>query len=331
MRKIIGLLTAVIIVLAAFTGCASETPSAPAERVKVRVAALKGPTAMGMVKLMDDSESADLGNDYSFTIAPSVDEITPALVKGELDISAVQANLASVLYNNTDGKVRALAVNTLGVLYIVERGDTVKSAADLRGKTIYTAGKGAVPEYVLNYVLRGSGLDPEKDVTIEFKSEHAECVAALTQDKTAIAMLPQPFVTTAMQKDDSIRVALDLNAEWEALQTGEDKSALITGVVVARTEFIEQHPEAVDEFLEGLESSVGWVNANTAEAAKLIEKYDIVPEAVAVKALPKCNIVYMGGDDMADKLGGYLKALYGQNPQSIGGALPDEAFYYRGK
>lgn len=315
---------------AVITGCASKSPAALDERVKVRVAALKGPTAMGMVKLMDDAESAETGNDYEFTISSSIDEITPALVKGELDISAVQANMASILYNNTNGGIRVLAINTLGVLYIVESGDTVKSAEDLRGRTIYTAGKGAVPEYVLTYVLKGHGIDPDKDVTIEFKSEHSECVAALAQHQGAVAMLPQPFVTTAQEKAGNIRVALDLNAEWEALQTDEDKSSLITGVVVARTGFIEQYPEAVKEFLEKLNESVGWVNANTDEAAKLVGKYDIVTEAVAKKALPYCGIVYIDGDEMEDKLGGYLKALFEQNPQSIGGALPDESFYYKG-
>ena len=164
----------------------------------VNVTALKGPTAMGMVKLMDEAESGAVdGNAYTFDIAAAVDEVTPKIVKGETDIAAVPANLASVLYNNTQGEVQVLAVNTLGVLYIVESGDSVNSVEDLRGKTIYASGKGATPEYALNYILSENGIDPEKDVTIEWKSEHAECLAALLAEDNAIAMLPQPFVTTA--------------------------------------------------------------------------------------------------------------------------------------
>ncbi|MEI3405555.1 MAG: PhnD/SsuA/transferrin family substrate-binding protein [Christensenellales bacterium] len=200
---------------------------------QVNVTALKGPTAMGMVKLMDEAESGAVeGNAYSFAIAAAVDEVTPKIVKGETDIAAVPANLASVLYQNTKGEVQVLAVNTLGVIYIVESGDSVKSVEDLRGRTIYASGKGATPEYALNYILSENGIDPTKDVTIEWKSEHAECLAALLAEDNAIAMLPQPFVTTAQMKSDPIQVRLDLTAEWDAVQQGSDApSQLITGAL----------------------------------------------------------------------------------------------------
>lgn len=320
-----------LLLVSLFAGCASQSPSGAAgdERTKVRVAALKGPTAMGMVKMMDEAESAEEGNDYEFSVIPAIDEITPKLVRGELDISAVPANLSSVLYNNSDGLVQVLAINTLGVLYMVESGETVSSVEDLRGRTIYASGKGATPEYALNYILRENGIDPDRDVTIEYKSEHTECVAALIQHEGAIAMLPQPFVTTAQAQNEGIRIALDLTKEWDAIQPGEGGSSLLTGVVVARREFVEQNPGAVEEFMEQYSRSVQWVNANTDEAAALIAGYDIVPEAVAKKALPYCNIVFIEGDDMAAKLEGYLSVLLEQNPQSVGGALPDEAFYYK--
>ena len=222
----------------------SQPAEASGEETAVRVMALKGPTAMGMVQLMDTAEAGPVGgNAYEFTIAASADEVTPRLVQGDADIAAVPANLASVLYNNTEGKIQVLAVNTLGVLYIVESGDTVQTAADLKGKTIYASGKGSTPEYALNYILSSNGIDPEKDVTIEWKSEHSECVAALSSGEGGIAMLPQPFVTTAQAKNDSIRIALDLTKEWDALQAGaETSSALITGVVVVRADFAAENP-----------------------------------------------------------------------------------------
>ena len=308
----------------------SQAETASGEETAVNAMALKGPTAMGMVQLMDNAEAGPVnGNSYTFTIAASADEVTPKLVQGEADIAAVPANLASVLYNNTEGQVQVLAINTLGVLYIVENGDSVQTVSDLAGKTIYASGKGSTPEYALNYILSENGIDPEADVTIEWKSEHSECVAALASDEDGIAMLPQPFVTTAQTQNENLRIALDLTEEWDALQAdAETPSALLTGVVVVRTAFAEEHPEAVNAFLDSYRESVDYVNANVTDAAALIEKYDIVTAAVAEKALPYCNITFIEGSEMQEKLSGYLNVLYEQNPTSVGGALPADDFYY---
>lgn len=299
----------------------TELPEEPIEdAVQIRVAALKGPTAMGLVSMM----AAD-GMD-SFTLAGSADEVTPALIKGDLDVACVPANLASVLYNKTEGGVVCLAVNTLGVLYIVENGEEIRSMEDLRGKTIVSAGKGATPEYGLRYLLSENGIDPDRDVTLDWKSEHSECVAALASGAAAIAMLPQPFVTAAQGKIETLRVALDLTAEWDALDNG---SAMITGVAVARRAFVEEHPAEVERFLEEYARSVDWVNANPAQAGELIAEYGIVESAaLAEKALPHCNIVCLTGQEMFEKLSGYLQVLSGAAPESVGGALPGDDFYY---
>lgn len=304
--------------------------TAASEPVSVRAAALKGPTAMGLVRFMSETDAGNLAdNDYSFQIVASADEVTPLIAKSEVDVAAVPANLASVLYNKTEGAVRVIAINTLGVLYVCELGDEVNTVSDLRGRTIYSAGKGATPQYALEYVLRQAGLDPDSDVTIEWKSEHAECVAALAEGAGAVAMLPQPFVTTAQAKNDQIRVALDLNREWEsACEAAGQKARLITGVAVVRSEFADAHPEAVDAFLDHYRESVEYVNGNVGEAAKLVAGYGIVPETVAAKALPACNITFVAGQDMKDQLSGYLEILHGQNAQAVGGSLPGDDFYY---
>lgn len=291
--------------------------------VKVRVAALKGPTAMGMVKLMEDSgEGSVNGNSYEFTVVGAPTEITPMLVKGEVDIAALPANLAAVIYNNTKGKVKVLAVNTLGVLYICENGNSVSSIEDLKGKTIYSSGKGSSPEYALDYILEQNGLS---DLPIEWKSEHAECVAALLNDPDAVALLPQPFATTAIMKNPSIRIALDLNKEWDKVSP---ESALLTGVVVARTEFVEKEGAAVEKFLEEYGKSTAWVNENVAESSLMIGNLGIVTAQVAEKALPYCNIVCITGPEMKERLSGYLEVLYNANAKSVGGVLPGEDFYY---
>ena len=314
------------------TPAPEESTETTADPVDVNITALKGPTAMGMVQFMSEADNGELSdNNYSFTLAAAPDEVSAALAQGTTDIAAVPANLASVLYNNTEGGIEVLAINTLGVLYIVESGDTVQSVEDLRGKTIYASGKGSTPEYALNYILSQNGIAPETDVTIEWKSEHAECLSALMSEDNAIAMLPQPFVTTAQTKSDNIRVALDLTEEWDKLQAGsETPSALITGVAVVRTEFAKEHPEAVAAFMEHYEDSVNFVNSNTADAAELIGSYDIVSAAVAEKALPACNIVYIAGDEMKEKLSGYLNVLFEQNPKAVGGSVPGDDFYYAG-
>ena len=308
-KKMAVMLLAVALAAVSISGCGSKAATDTEKEeeqkenpVDINITALKGPTAMGMVQFMDEAEQGKLTDEnYQFSIAASADEVSPKLVQGETDIAAVPANLASVLYNKTEGKVQVLAVNTLGVLYLVENGDSVQSVADLKGKTIYASGKGSTPEYALDYILSANG----------------------------IAMLPQPFVTTAQTKNPAIRTALDLTEEWEKVQSGEDtKSSMITGVVVARTEFVEEHPQAVEDFLEHYEDSVEYVNENTKEAAQLVGKYDIVTAEIAEKALPECNIVYMDGEDMKEQLSGYLEVLKNQNPQAVGGAVPGDDFYY---
>ena len=292
---------------------------------EINVTALRGPTAMGMVKLMKDSESGSVnGNDYDFTIEGAIDAVTPAIVRGSTDIAAVPANVSSVLYNNTDGGIEVLAINTLGVLYIAEKGDSVHSVEDLRGKTIYSSGNGATPEYALRFVLESAGLEIGRDVFIEWRSEHAECVAALEANDGAVAMLPQPFLTSALLSDSSIRVALDLNDLWmEAMGT-----ELITGVVIARTSFIEENEDEVRAFLSSYGDSVDFVNGNISEGAALVGEYGIIGEKVANLAIPGCNITLITGEEMKAAMSNYLGVLYSMNPKSVGGALPNEDYYF---
>ena len=354
-RKLIGITLIILLITSmVLTGCSknesAETSEEPAETedagseemegteesetvapIDVNVMALKGPTAMGMVQMMDAVDKGEISsNIYHFNLAASPDEVPPAIAQGTVDIAAVPANLASVLYNKTEGQVQVLAINTLGVLYIVENGETVKAVEDLKGRTIYASGKGATPEFALNYILKGNGIDPASDVTIEWKSEHAECLSALMADESGIAMLPQPFVTTAQTKSEGLKVVLDLTEEWDKLQENEENpSALITGVVIARKAFIEENPNAVDDFLNHYYESVLFVNSNVDEAAALVGAYDIVPEEVAVKALPKCNITFVEGSDMEQQLSGYLAILAEGDPASVGGAVPGDDFYYK--
>lgn len=306
----------------------SESSAPAEEKIDIKIGSLKGPTTMGMVKLMNDSEQGTTANNYVVSMTGTADEIVKNIVKGDIDVATVPANLASVLYNKTQGGISIAAVNTLGVLYVVENGNAINSVEDLKGKTIYTTGKGTSPEYVLNYVLSENGINPKTDLTIEYKSESTEVAAILSEDENAIAMLPQPFVTTAQSKNKNLRVALDMTKEWEKIQ-GSQGSSLVTGVVIVRNEFLKNNKEAFNKYLKDYKKSTEYVNANVEDAAALIEKYDIVPAAVAKKAIPLCNITYLDGDEMKTKVSGYLKVLFSQNPQSVGGKLPEDNFYYK--
>lgn len=304
----------------------AENTDASQEKIDISIAALKGPTAIGMVQVMENAENGETANNYNFMLAGTADEITPDIIKGDIQIAAVPCNLASVLYNKTEGAVQVAAINTTSVLYIVETGESISAAEDLRGKTIYSTGKGTTPEYTLNYLLRAAGIDTEKDVTIEYKSEAAEVAALLAESDDAVAMLPQPYVTVAMTQNEKLRIALDVAAEWE--RCADDGSSVVTGVVLVNKAFAEEHKDAVDAFLAEYQASTQYVTENVAAAAELVEKFDIVKAAVAKKAIPYCNIVFIEGEDMQTRIDGYLKALYDQNAASVGGTLPGEDFYY---
>lgn len=325
--KIKNLFCLLIVFLMLISGCTSKPKEVAFETsVDVKIATLKGPTSMGLVKFMNDvDEKIITGNNYQFEILSAVDEIAPKIVKGEVDIATVPANLASVIYNNSKGAVEVLAINTLGVLYICQIGDSVKTVKDLTNKTIYASGKGATPEYVLNYILSKNGLEVGKDVNVEWKNEHAECVSALAQDENGIAMLPQPFVSVAQTKNEKINIALDLTKEWNSI---ENSGELITGVVIARKDFIEKQPGAISDFMANYKASVEYVNLNIDDAAKLVGKYDIVLEPIAQKAIPHSNITFITGTEMKTKLSEYLNVLFSLNPKSVGGELPKDDFYY---
>ncbi len=320
MKKLLVFLVLVAMTIALFACADTE-----AEKETIRIAGLKGPTSIGLVKVMKDNADGKAANKYEFTIAGSADEITPKLNKGELDMAAIPANLASVLYNNTNGAIKVLAINTLGVLYIVEKGDTVKSVADLKGKTIYATGKGSTPEYTLRYILSKNGVDPDNDVTIEWQSEPTAVVPLLKANDNAIAMLPQPYVTVAQSNVEGLNIALNLTDEWGKI---EGSGALVTGVLVARTEFVEKHPDAVKKMLNEYAASSEYVNANIDDAAALVEEFDIFKAAIAKKAIPYCNIKVITGDEMRTSLSSYLAVLFEQNAKAVGGKLPDDAFYY---
>ncbi len=306
---------------------AQAEPSENGETV-IRVGGLKGPTTMGLVKLMEDAENGEAQNSYEFTMVTAADELTAMVAGNQVDIALLPANVASVLYNRTDKQVSVVDINTLGVLYLVSGDTSITSIDQLAGKTVYLTGKGTTPEYAFNYILSAAGLTAE-DVTLDFRSEATEVAAILAENPDAIGLLPQPFVTVALSQNDSLSIIMDLTEEWDKLQAEDSGSRLVTGVTIVSNEFLAEHPDLVNTFLEEHEASALYTDNHPAEAAELIAAAGIVAQApIAEKALPYCNITCITGEDMKGALSGYLEVLYEQNPESVGGTLPDDAFYY---
>jgi len=350
LKKLLSISLATMLTLTAFAGCGNISDkkdqsdgtstdttavSAGTETISdnnidtdapIRVFAMNGPTGMGMSKLILDDEEGNTVNDYDFTLVSSADNIKAEIIKGEYDIAAVPTNLASVLYKKTEGELKVAAINTLGVLYILENGNTVKSVKDLEGKTIAATGEGSVPEFVLSYILKANGVN----ATVEFYTDGAELASKMISGDVTLAMLPVPYATNVLSKSSDIKIAVDVTETWEA--TGNDAGALCQGCVIVRAEFAESNPEAVDKFLEEYAESVKYVNENVDDAAALLEKYGIVNSAAVGKtAIPAANIVCITGEEMAADLNGFYKILFDSNPASVGGSLPDNDIYYIGK
>lgn len=316
MKRIVAMITAVVMLfsLAAFAACSKKQ-----DDTEIRIAALKGPTGMGMVKLADKQNYPN----YTVSIEASPDALNPRIISGEVDVAAVPVNLASVLYNKLDGDISVLAVSTLGVLYVVEAGSEVNSVADLAGKTVYATGQGATPEYILNYLLDKNGVAGSAEVN--YVGEHAALASMLADGSAEIGMLPEPNVTSTLAGNDDLRIALNLTEEWNKVCSTE----LVQGVVIARKSFVNEHPEAIEQFLREYEKSSAFVNENIDEAAKLIVDAGILGNVeIAKKAIPNCNISFSKGEAMHKAVEGMLTVLFEANPKSIGGKLPDKDFYY---
>ena len=293
--------------------------------VTIRVAAMNGPTGMGMARLADQVRNDMLPYECDVTFSGSPDDVRAGLLSGELDIAAVPVNMAAALYNKTGGEILTLAANTLGVLYIVEKGDTVQSMADLAGKKILAAGQGSTPEYVINYLLEKNGLTDS--VEVEYVSEHAEAVTQMAAGGADLILVPEPFVTTALSKAEGARVALNLTQEWAKVSDAD----MVMGCLVVSKTFAEANPQALRHFMTQYAASADYCTDHTAEAAALIEKFGIMGSAaLAEKAIPNCNIVCVTGQEMVDMVTGMLTVLFDANPKSVGGSLPGEEMFYLG-
>ena len=349
MKKTLSLVSMILalLMLVSLAGCAGDktestnetqaqkTTDAPVATVEVvdaelpegekaNIYTIKGPTGMGMAELITSDKNDD-EQDYNVTVVAAPEEITAAIINGDADIAACPVNLASVLYNKTNGGVKILALNTLGVTYIVTNGVEINSIEDLRGKTIISAGQGATPEYILNKLLTDSGMTVGEDVYVEFRTEHADVASLIATGMADIVLLPEPNVTSTLAQNPDLKVALDLTEVWEEKYGTE----LVQGCVIARAEFADNYPGTVNDFLDDYADSVEFINGATDEAAQMIVDAGIIPKApIAKKAIATSHIVFITGENMKSLVKENLQVLFNANPKSVGGTLPDDNFYY---
>ena len=334
-HKLLPLLLALLLSLSLFAACSgnqtdsgsssatsdTDTTDTDADNYTLRVGTLKGPTGMGMAKLISDNNK-NKSKEISLFGAP--EDLSAALINGSLDVAAVPVNLAAVINKRTNGDYLVAAINTLGVLYIVENGETLTSLADLEGKTLYATGQASTPEYMLNYILEKNGLKDK--VTVEWKTEHSELATLVASGDVQYAMLPEPHVTTTLTKNSSLRAAINLTEEWDKVSEGQ----AVQGCLVVSKKVIDEHKAVLDAFLNEYKASVEFVNNNIPDAAVMIADIGIVgAAAVAEKAIPRCNIVYIDGDAMVTSLTEFYTVLFNANPASVGGTLPNESLYYQ--
>ena len=325
-KKISTVLLCLVLVAAfALSGCKPKE-TLPEQKITINIGALKGPTSMGLLKLMKNAEGGETFDELNFTLAGAADELSAKFINGEVDVAAVPANLASILYNKLEGDVVVLNINTLSPLYFLENGDTVKSVADLSGKTIYTTGKGTTPEYTLNYILAANNLEAGTDVKVEFVSEAAELGAKMAAGEIKLAFMPEPMVSATIAKNADVRVAFSLTDAWTA---AELEGGVVTGVFIVKKEFLEKNEANIVQLLKEYEASINFTQTNTADAAKLCVEYGIIAsEAIAAKAIPSCGISFVSGAQMKTTLAAYLEMLYAANNKAVGGKLPGDDFYY---
>ena len=331
-RSLVSLLLALTLALS-LTACGTQANTEPEQPddtpapAEVNLYVLSGPTGIGAMNLWAAADAGETQNTYHITMPGANDEVVAAISNGDADIAAVATNLAATLYNKTSGGVTVLAVNTLGVLSLLGNGQEIASIADLAGNTIYAPGQGANPEYILRYVLTGNGLDPDKDVTIQFVGEGSELLTVWQTDPEAVIMAPQPVATSILMQNENAVTLFNMTDEWDKVSGGD--STLMMGCVIVRNEFLQENPGAVELFLQEYAASIEKAQSDVEGTAALCEQYGLIPKAaLAQKAIPSCGLTFVTGAEMKSALSGYLQVMFDADPKSVGGAMPGDDFYY---
>ncbi|MEN6461008.1 MAG: MqnA/MqnD/SBP family protein [Syntrophomonas sp.] len=313
-------------------GCAQpekevkQPPKTP-QPVNFNVAVLRGPSAVSMVKMIDQTPSLGEGVKVNYIMEQSPDVLASKLLTGEVEIATIPTNLAAKIYNKGVGYQLA-AMNTWGVMYVVTNGVTVSNWSDLKGQPINAVAKGSAADVVLKYLLSKNNINPDTDVALSYIASPVEAAQLMIAGKSKIAALPEPWVSMVLSKNPNARLALDLQKEWTRLN-GENVPFGQTCLVVKK-DFANKNPQIVTKFLTEYKNSINWANKNAAQTGELAKKHDIgIPADITAAAIPRCNIRYADAVSARPAVEKYLQVLLDFSPESIGGKLPDAEFYYQ--
>lgn len=339
-KRFLAACMALTLSLGALTGCGNSSSNTSADSGEVQgsadatdvnVGLIMGPPSMGLGWLIHENEEGNTFNHYNFDVA-GVDysAVSASLNQGDYDIATVPSNVAAILYNNPDmkEKVKVISIGNLGLLYVLTTDPTISTMEDLKGRTVYSIGEGGPPEYTFEYLL--DQYDLADAVNFSFRATPFEVLNLLQEEPNSIALLPQPFVEVAKMLVPDLRVAINVTDAWDALNTDSGAQS-VTTVTVVRTAFLEEHEQAVKEYLELAKQSTDYCLEHLDEAAQWTDDYEtfLNPE-IAKNAIPECNIVTITGQEMKDILSGFLQIIYDFNPDAVGGSMPDDDFYYMG-
>lgn len=326
-KRIFALLMAAV-VLFSLASCKDNTDNGetvPEETTsyiresKTRIAVLDGIDVLGTAKIK-------LSRDYAYTVTTcgSAEEIMNTVTEGKADLAALPLDLAAKLYNSTNGGVKIIAVNVLGAVHLLTGDSGVTSLADIKGKTVYATGKGGYCEYFINAVLTQNGIDPEKDVKIEYKEQDE--LAALALDGTAkLCFVPEPYATRIVRENKEMKRLVDLNGLWEK-STGTKP---VQSVVIARTEYIEKNPEYIETFLFHNEVSLNYLSSEDNQGINFLSENGYFSSFdLAAATVSASNLVFMKGEDMKPLIKGTFEAFYAVDPASVGGAIPDDGIFH---
>lgn len=270
---------------------------------KTKLAVFNGVTSLGVAKLVKDR-----GYAYESSLYTDLSEVENLIKNGGADMAAVPVESAARLFNETKGAVKIIAVNNLGVLHLVTGDESIKTLADLKDKTVYATGKGTAYEHIMNFIFEKNAISPK----VEYVATEAELVTLAIEGKADICIIPEPYATKVVFENTKMKRVIDLSDEWNKFS----EAPLVQGVIVARTEYIEQNPEYIEQFLFQNEISVNFLNENIDAGADMLyngqyfSTFDLARECV-----PACNLYFMKGEEMKAA----VKVVYDVLPAELTG------------
>lgn len=333
-REMVSFVCAAVVILLGSPlfakGAKDSADQKSAQKTPVTVAVLAGPSGIPSAYLVENVPSLS-GAEIVYEKYAAANLLLPKLIKGEVDVGFLPPNVAAKAFTSSNGALVQLGVAGNGMISLISTDSALSRFEDLRGKTVAVAGQGATPEYVLRYILAQKGIaigSGQDAVDLDFSIPNVEIAAAVISGKVSYAVVPEPFSTVATEKSKgAVRRVFDLQAEFSA--AGAPVKTYPMTLIVANAQFAKQNPQFVRAFQQAYNEAQQWTKEHPQEAGVLVEKADLgLTASVVEKAIPFANFTYLAPKESKAPLEALLKVFLDFAPESIGGALPAEDFYF---